>query len=204
MNTRASIVLVLLAAFACAAAAAEVRVKGLVSSGGLRPANLSAEDGPSRWCREGDSFSGFVVAAINATAGSVSIVAPDGKRSELRLEQSLITGSDRARIPTKLLQPDALDWAWIRSDANPMRRAPQPLPEWAVRAWADLDEDLRNDFRNYYRVHGWELTLVEARGDRLRQDVSPLINPSDPPVSREAVRQRAKSAGPLKKNETKP
>jgi len=85
-----------------------------------------------------------------------------------------------------------------------MRRAPQPLPEWAVRAWADLDEDLRNDFRNYYRVHGWELTLVEARGDRMRQDVSPLLNPSDPPVSREAVRQRAKSAGQLNKNEKKP
>ena len=199
--------LILIVAFAVVTGSAgggQLKVKGVISSGDLLLANLSSEGGPSRWCKEGDSFSGFVVAAINATAGSVSIVAPDGKRSELRLEPSLITGSDRARISTKLLQPDALDWAWIRSDANPMRRAPQPLPEWAVRAWAELDEDLRNDFRNYYRVHGWELTLVEARGDRMRQDVSPLLNPSDPPVSREAVRQRAKSAGQLNKNEPRP
>jgi hypothetical protein len=67
-----------------------------------------------------------------------------------------------------------------------------------------LDEDLKTDFRNYYRVHGWELTLVEARGDRMRQDVSPLINPSDPPVSKEAARQRAKAAGPVGKPEPRP
>ena len=204
---KARSVAVLILAFAVVTASAiggQLKLKGVISSGDLLLANLSSEGGPSRWCREGDSFSGFVVAAINAAAGTVSILASDGKRSELQLEESLITGPDRARISTKLLQPDALDWAWIRSDANPMRRAPHPLPEWAVRAWAELDEDLRNDFRNYYRVHGWELTLVEARGDRMRQDVSPLINPSDPPVSREAVRQRAKSAGQLNKSEKKP
>lgn len=188
-----------LMAFAAGTAAADVSVKGFIATGDLRLANLAAEGGPSRWCREGDSFSGFVVVKIDATAGLVSLVSPDGKQSTLRLEASLITGGDQPRAPAKLLQPASLDWNWIRSDANPMRRAPHPLPEWAVRAWADLDEDLKTDFRNYYRVHGWELTLVEARGDRMRQDVSPLINPSDPPVSQEAARQRAKAAGPVGK-----
>jgi hypothetical protein len=205
MKTRSLLILtVAFAAVTASAIGSQLTAKGIISSGELLLANLASEGGPSRWCKEGDSFSGFMVAAINATAGTILIVAPDGKQSELRLEQPLITGPDPARMPTKLLQPDALNWAWIRSDANPMRRAPHPLPEWAVRAWADLDEDLRNDFRNYYRVHGWELTLVEARGDRMRQDVSPLVNPSDPPVSKEALKQRAKSAGRLNKNENKP
>lgn len=175
--------------------AGEIVLRGLVTLKEGSIAHLSAGSGQGQWCREGDTFEGWTLTSIQAGNSRVFLTTKDGSTRTIVLQSTSIAHGAPKPANGQLLDPASLDWAWIRSDRNPMRDAPEPLPMSVIQTWAGLDEDLKTEFRNYYRAHGWELTGVEVRGERSHQSVSPLRNPHEPAPSAEDVRKRSKAAG---------
>lgn len=174
--------------------ASEIILRGIAVIGDSAIAHVTA-GGVGTWCKAGDRFAGWTIVEIDRATSAVVVEAKNGMRKSVGIAGATIHDSGPLHVPKQLVRPEALDWNWIRSDQNPMRRKPHSLPEWAVLAWKDLDEDIRIDFRNYYRAHGWELTRVEVIGNRLRETIAPLQDPREPIPSPEEIRARARPAG---------
>jgi hypothetical protein len=184
--------------FACSFGKADdLILHGIAVIGGEKIAYLSTRAAQGTWLKQGDRLGGWRLVSIDQDSASAVVAGEDGSSETLRAEASLVPDSGVARPPgqKKVLAPESLDWHWIRSAKNPMRDAPEPLPTWVIRAWDTLTEDLRTDFRNYYRAHGWELSSITVKGDRMTQSVDPLPNPYEPKPTAEEVRRRAKPAG---------
>lgn len=170
----------------------QVAFNGFLSTGKQIIVSLTLPDGRTTWCAKGDSIGEYEVVDINLESESVTVTDAKGQRMMIRISGTNIqTTADQIAKKTEIIPAEKLNWNWIRSDANPMRREPKPLPVWVATDWANLDENLRNDYRNYYRTHGWELVRVElSPTGKLRQSIYPVKNPFDRTPSREEVRSR--------------
>lgn len=165
-------------------AAEMVRFDGIMIIRGKATVLVFLDDERNKWCAVGDKIGPYTVTEIKADEEKITLRDSEGSESQVRLSRSIIrkTGIYKSKSAPTLTDPKNLNWAWIRSDANPMRKQPEPLPEWAVLVWQSSGEDFRIGFKNYYRAHGWELSRVELKDEtRSRQDFDPIDNPFDPP-----------------------
>lgn len=80
---------------------------------------------------------------------------------------------------------EGLDWDWIQSDDNPMRKAPT-LPSIAESSqWAKLTAAQRADLVELYRQCGWALTVYVRRNGLVAANVAPLSRPTSAKPPRE-------------------
>jgi hypothetical protein len=148
--------------WACSAVATEgFQLRGIVTMEAERYVSLSSASGQSGWLKVGQQFDLHVVKEIRPA--SIILVGPDRREREIPL----------AAAPTKplgatdgLMPIEQLDWTWIRSDANPMRREAPDLPYEIASGWNALSADERIRIENYYRLHGWTIHVAK-RGERL-------------------------------------
>ncbi len=172
---------------------------GVVGVGGrYRAAIKTGRLNSERWYDIADDVDGRRIEAIGKD--SVTLKSNDtGETFVLKVRPVTIHQSSEDRLVRRpLLEASQVDWNWIRSDANPMRKKPESLPPWAQFGWNDLPEHIRIDFRNYYRSHGWDLTKVDSRPElgTSRYSIGPLENPSDPKLTREEKLKKSVRASP--------
>lgn len=175
------------------------RLEGLMIINKNAVARIVQRDGSARWFAVGDKVGEFSLSEIDNEQERVVLKNSAGESQVIVLAQSKVAHAEVEKLTTNktVVKPEDLNWAWIRSDANPMRKAPEALPLWVVLAWPDLGEDIQTDFKNFYRNHGWDLSRVQVTPDgRARLSISPLRNPSDPVLSKEELRKRSVPAGP--------
>jgi hypothetical protein len=98
-----------------------------------------------------------------------------------------------------LIPAEELDWAWIRSDDNPMRHQPENISESMINDWVHGHPSARVAIRNHYRRMGWDVTHIEIKdAGRIIAGISPLRNPAEPQPTREEIRDRQVGAGPMR------
>lgn len=169
----------------------DIQASGIMVVDRTPTALLKANDTAGKWYSVGDTIRNYRVRAIDISGGLVVLQDNEGRSFEILLPAEKIS-QIAAEMPPRLTPAENLDWKWIRSEQNPMRKAPIPLPEWAVLAWEDGGEKFRIDFKNYYRAHGWEISNVQGKlGGRVRQDFAPLTNPSDRVRTKEEIMRTA-------------
>ncbi len=171
-------------------------INGLMVAGKDNLAAIQIGGSAPKWCAAGDAVGGYTVKAVNVPANSVLLVDRAGKEWAINLATAKVIDDTKARR-VALLALEALDWKWIKSDANPMKKLPEDLPEWAAFNWKSLSEDTKMEFRNYYRSHGFDLA-VEVKNPRIIHVSCPrLVDPSTPPLTEAQKRERLKSAKPV-------
>jgi hypothetical protein len=172
---------------------------GVIGDNENKRAWLGVDIKNSRWHREGSLSGGYEIVEIQTQKGYVVVRKPGQQNITIWL-----SGMGGPSEPESTLIPlEELDWAWIKSDQNPMKNAPRPLPEWIVLSWKQMRERARIDIYNYYRVHGWNLVQVEVKEDgRILQGMDPLADPTQPQPTMEEVRRRSIPAGKAMKPNT--
>lgn len=168
----------LLGSVACAAPPA---VRGLFQMGGVGYASL-ADENPrhSRWVTVGQTWGDYTVAAIAVEAQQVVLVRTGGSESTV----VQLAGAS-IKPAAQLIELSALDWAWIRSAANPMRRYPVELPVDLPRQWAALPEDERIRIRNYYRQHGYDIEVQQIGEGMFQTSYVGLRAPGEKPQGKQ-------------------
>ena len=171
-------------------------VLGGLSFAGKTPiAWLKDTDGQERWCREGDLFSEYKIKSIDPKFDQAIVVYKTGSEHTLRLTNTPISEA-KNKLSKKLIAADQLNWPWIKSEANPMKRTAEVLPDWVLKNWDSLSDDVKTDFRNKYRQHGWDFTVNVVTPDRVRVSNTRLIDPNIPPLTDEQLRQKVESSVP--------
>ncbi len=174
-------------------------LNGLMVAGHDQLAALQTTGNVQKWCAVGDTINGFTVKRIDVQGNSIVVSGSDGADKTIVIAAAQVIPDGSARKGT-LIGLEQLDWQWIKSDKNPMRKMPETLPEWAIRNWRSLSEDTKLDLRNYYRFHGWDLEVAEKRPGILSGHNERLIDPNAPPPTEAELRERkqnAKSAQPM-------
>ena len=172
----------------------DIELRGIIREDPRTIAYLLLSDGRGKWCAEGDVIGVYTLRTIHLEANE-AVVEAAGRPSRQTLSLVKPSPGEAKASPTghgagKLLPAADLDWSWIRSEANPMRKAPEPLPDWVALEWARIDDAVRKDFQNFSRRHGWELVRVLALPNgRIRQSISPLRNPAEPALSSDERRK---------------
>jgi hypothetical protein len=135
---------------------------------------------------------GFRINAIDPVHNAVILVDATGSQQHLTLEKLKSDGSEILKPKVghrSLLSLNKLDWAWIKSSENPMRKYPKTIPAWAsaYRNWTNLSEDIKTDIRNYYRTHGWDIEVTVINPDVVHIHNIRLVDPnaSPPPKVKE-------------------
>lgn len=73
---------------------------------------------------------------------------------------------------------EGLDWDWIQSDGNPMRKT-ATLPSIAESAqWSKLSAAQRADLVELYRQCGWAITVFVRRNGLVGANIAPIPRPA--------------------------
>lgn len=170
---------------------AELHYKGSVVEGRQTLVMISSSNGFSKWCAPGDVVEGFKVQSVSADGNELVVLGSDGKPATLKLETAKVklAASDDGLIPL-----DQLNWKWIKSDENPMRKMPEDLPGWATDSWATVPTDIKLDILNYFRAHGWGIKVTGSKAEgRVHVSATPLRDPSE----RQPTFEELKASGKL-------
>lgn len=121
-------------------------------------ASLTLDEPPvQRWCAAGDSIGSFRVETV--TRDTVTVLDTSGIRHSMILPS--------ARVLNASAPPaDPTAWRrWVNSRDNPMLLAPAE-PPMPLRQWRDLPEAKRDEITEWYRRHGWSLSVaLDAQGN---------------------------------------
>ncbi len=72
---------------------------------------------------------------------------------------------------------EGLDWDWIQSDANPMKKM-ATVPSTAETAhWSKLNAAQRADLVELYRQCGWAITVFVRRNGLVGANIAPIPRP---------------------------
>ena len=142
-----------------------------------------------------DLFSEYKIKSIDPKFDQAIVVYKTGSEHTLRLTNTPISKANN-KLSKKLIAADQLNWPWIKSEANPMKRTAEVLPDWVLKNWDSLSDDVKTDFRNKYRQHGWDFTVNVVTPDRVRVSNTRLIDPNIPPLTDEQLRQKVESSVP--------
>jgi hypothetical protein len=180
-----------------------IRLHGIVVTDEGSIAALTLSDGSYKWCSVGQTIGDYKVLEIKQNASAVVVIDGAKQIHTLPVQRGNILKTDtspNAQQSPGLIPLDQLNWAWIKSDENFMRKQPEPLPDWAIKEWIKGDENFRIEMKNYYRTHGWDITRVEVSPKgRERQSISPLRDPSIPSPTPEERQKTAVPATPSTK-----
>lgn len=155
---------------------AELHFKGSVVEGRQTLVMISSSNGFSKWCVPGDVVEGFKVQSVSPDGNELVVLSADGKPVTLKLETAKVklAVSDDGLIPLS-----QLNWEWIKSDENPMKKMPEDLPSWATDSWATVPTDIKLDILNYFRAHGWGMEVSGSKAEgRVHVSAKRLLDPS--------------------------
>jgi hypothetical protein len=141
---------------------------------------LLARDGEvSGWISEGSTWSGHTYLSFDSSAGEAIVRSPNGELNRISLRSAKVTKTGTSQEKTELLPPEKIDWAWVSSEKNPMRKRAVDLPFEIVMEWDTYTDADKIPLINYYRSHGWNLSVThQSIGIRVR--LEPLDNPANP------------------------
>ncbi|MCC6415260.1 MAG: hypothetical protein IT582_05070 [Opitutaceae bacterium] len=172
------------------ARAAEVLMHGTLLEGGKIYVALRLDDKTTTWLEEGESIDGYTVVKINHEAEYVNLLTRSGRALKVSLSYAKIQSDPGESDARALIPLDKLNWTWIKSDANPMRKEREMLPDWAARNWRVLSEDTKLALKNYYRSHGWDIVVTPKGSNGLHVKNIRLKDPSEPLISPEELRNK--------------
>lgn len=141
---------------------------------------LLALDGQaSEWISAGTTWSGYTYVGYDSTRDEVSLRSATGDLHKIRPRVGKVAKADPIQMPVELLPAEKVNWAWVRSDRNPMQRRAVDLPFEIVMEWDTYAEADKIPLLNYYREHGWSLRVTHLpTGIQVR--LEPLEDPSNP------------------------
>lgn len=167
-------------------------VIGLLSINGSPRVVVQQNGTPSKWLEEGMEYRGNTIVSINLSTNLVTIKGSDGSLYTLPLNTSKIVVGDAApglgraamRMPDRprrassssgetvvyeLYPPkgtpvrvDDLDFAWINSDANPMKNNPINPAGREMLKWREMKPEEKDVFIETYRQCGWAVTVHDT------------------------------------------
>lgn len=146
---------------------------------------LSEADGRIAWVKVGEMFGDYRVRKLDRSAdtlyvtlGQEKLVVPMSKQKVLKEESkpALVRLPDSPGKPTASVKSskvisrfpasdlgerstEGLNWDWINSDKNPMRKLPIQPSISEQDAWPNLSESAKEDLVELYRQHGWHITV---------------------------------------------
>lgn len=177
----------------------EILVHGIVMEDEAAQASLRVDGKPSKWLQVSQTIEGYTLTSIDPTKGTVELLTPEGILQSVSMTKAISAPQDGAPTP-QLLALNQLNWSWIKSEDNPMRHMREVLPDWAGMNWKTLSEETKISLRNYYRSHGWDITVTETpTGYHVRN--TRLKDPNKPPPSPKDLAHRKESsviASPIK------
>lgn len=123
----------------------------------------------------------------------ILVVDQSGAEREIGLKRTPISHAEN-RPEKKPIGVHQLDWTWIKSDSNPMKDTAEVLPDWALKNWNSLSDDVKMDFQNRYRSHGWDFSVTQIAPNRIHVSNTRLIDPNIPPATEDQLRRRIRGA----------
>ena len=142
---------------------------------------ISADDtAVSGWLKAGSTWRQFTIVEASAKNG-YAVIRGLGTDQKITLEQQVVGKlEDSLYDPTKsMTTARTLDWRWIKSDENPMKKQAFDLPPEIVLKWSILSDSEKEKIRDTYWRHGFELT-VEVKPPLINVDYSRIRDPSEP------------------------
>lgn len=141
---------------------------------------LLARDGEvSGWVPEGATWRGHTYLRFDSSAGEAIIRSPHGELKRISLRSTKVTKTVTSPEKIELLPLEKIDWAWVSSEENPMRKRAVDLPFEVAMEWDTYTDADKIPLINYYRSHGWSLT-VNHQSIGIRVRLEPLDNPANP------------------------
>jgi hypothetical protein len=176
---------------------AEIQSHGIFMEGQSMWASIEHPKGTSRWCVVGDSVGDYKVMAISYAKAEV-VLSNNRTKEVITIPVLGLPPQAEQAKKSSLIPVEQLNWTWIRSDANFMRKMPESPPHDAIVEWQTASEEFKIALKNFYRQHGWELTRMEIRPDgRAHASISPLHDPSIPlPTKEELDRVKVRAGSP--------
>lgn len=178
------------AAGGSAAQTTDLVFRGVVRVGEEVFVSVQRGETAARWIRLGGRIEDDVLAAYDPATELLEVVRPDGTRHAVPLATAATGRGDRQQgravrmegqpaptgraippEPLKILETfpssDAqresspLDWEFIRSPENPMRRLPI-IPGDESLDWISRPEVEKRAFIELYRQHGWKISVIAS------------------------------------------
>lgn len=134
----------------------------------------------SGWLKAGSSWRQFTIIEASAKNG-YAVIRGSGTDQKITLEKQIVSklkGPQQDFYETKTAAR-SLDWRWIKSDENPMKKRAFDLPPEIVLKWNILSDSEKEKIRDYYWRHGFDLT-VEVKPQTIHVDYSRIRDPSVP------------------------
>ncbi len=124
-------------------------------------ASISSAHNRSGWLKVDQSFERNLIKEIKADR--IIIVTPNNDEKLI----SLAVAKPGVSVSTgSLISIEQLNWPWINSTANVMRKEAPDLPYEIANGWGQLSDSERLRIENYYRIHGWGIK-VERKASQL-------------------------------------
>ena len=190
--------------------ALEPQLSGLVQMDGSVYASLMSKTDPgarSGWIKVGGTWADMTLERVSMTEGTALLRSSSGESFIVRLSSTRTQPEARnAAREEKLVPLEALDWAWIRSEANEMRDRIVEIPDDVALVWQSMPEAERIRIQNYYRLRGIDAG-VERRGNIIHVRHQRIPDPHAPkPDSSQLkpvgpVLEKSRLQPPLKRND---
>jgi len=162
-----------------------VQLRGMmeVSQGGesITLIAISEDDtAVSDWLKAGSSWRQYKIVEASAKEG-YAVISRSGADQKITLEKQKVSEQKSSQHDSVEPKTEArsLDWRWIASDENPMKKRALDLPPEIVLKWSILSNSEKEKIRDYYRFHGFNLQ-VDVKPQTIHVDYSRIRNPSIP------------------------
>ncbi|MDX2152998.1 MAG: hypothetical protein SFV54_19805 [Bryobacteraceae bacterium] len=140
-------------------------------------ATLADSDGATYSIILGQGSIGFGRSAGAATAPKLhrlsSLPPSEAEMARARATPTIVL--DTYPEPARTIRTDDLDFAWIESDANPMKQQPVYPVGGEMLKWPSRTPEQKAEFLDLYRNCGWDMTVVTTnkgvslRGKRIQR-----------------------------------
>ncbi len=137
----------------------------------------------SDWLKEGQRWGNYRVVKISIETDSVDLTEGETNYSSIKLVVARVLNAPITSVqtaPAKLLTIEEMDWDYIRSYDNPMRRKAPRVPSEIGYAWSKMTEGQKNEARNQYRKHGWDFRVhINEQGVVTGWETEPIFRPGE-------------------------
>jgi hypothetical protein len=167
---------------------ADIRVLGIMESkkgGASTSFAVVSTDGKtaSGWLKVGSTWNSYEIIEISS-GNSLVIFKNAGKQIRVQLEPEKVRKETTASLgdpatPGHALKPEIINmnWTWIDSDKNPMRKGAIHLPKDVLFDWKNLTNEEKGSITDYYLKHGFILE-VDYQKDFIHDTYRAIQNPN--------------------------
>ena len=114
------------------------------------------KDTSTEWLGVGSKWGAYTVKYISPAEGYVVLIR-SREILKLYLDTPRVNAVGASTEASRAGDTSKLDWNWITSDENPMKKRAIDLPSDIVIGWKYLSDKDRDGLKEYYRRHGFVL-----------------------------------------------